>query len=1242
MHDTSFSKKDLTAGAALIKANKISQVLFSEGTYQVEVIDSKARKRHWPFLQLDDMGKIIDAFCTCPAAEKKKSCEHLAAAYLKIFNDKPQPLHVRFRHSLWNKLCQIASRRHGYDQAELKKKGNEFETFSLTQKRLFAVQGLTPQGKKKLESIILHREVETEETSLKFSNLPADELLLWRQGRPSHQLQYELSFWSDLAKWWMLLQEDDVHYSLTFEEEEGKLPHGIDIRFPAISAQFYIAAVNWPQLIESLSQVQSPLPAYEFQQHKIEAIHYDPDKKKLLIQSAPLQSQVDFQLSDHLKAQGIPVGDWIYLSKKGFFPSQIDPIFNGPEIQQEKLGGVLQKHVHLIEKYLSGTTIHPVSVKANYTLFFDAGDNLHIRCFVFTPDDLTQELSAYFGPWVYIHPKGFYRLDNLLFSGVEKIVQRPLMNDFINRHRGWLNGYEGYQTHVLAIESPLTYTMNKEGSLVFEAFLDASHIQEKYIDFGEWIYLEGKGFFAKKIAKAGIPICPNVPIPAAEISRFIHIHREELEHIKGFFAKRSPLDKSGLEIFINEKGSIVVQSRFSYYPSYSSVHIYGDYTYVANEGFCEIPEQKKLPSAFLQTKTISASDEPYFVLYELDTLNPYILAIQKELIKPQFINLRINGLKKHSKTSASEWVLDAHFETNVGSVPLYTLWQALNENKRYLFTSGGLIVLRSPRFNWLKSIPKRRWLKEGKYLKLNTMDWMRLSVLEEILLPEGRGESEGLTKQHIASLQSFKTDEPIDLSGFQSSLRTYQELGVRWLFFLRLHGLSGLLCDEMGLGKTHQAMGLLCASKNQQDTAKFLVVCPTSVIYHWEDLLKRFLPFFRVVVYYGAGRSLDHFMNQADLLLTSYGTLRSEKQALSKISFDVAVFDEIQIAKNTHSQTHKALKQIDASVRIGLTGTPIENRLLELKALFDVVLPGYMPQEAQFKEHFVNPIERNQDPDRKLLLSRLTHPFILRRKKSEVLLELPEKIEEIAYCDLSDEQKELYKKTYLQHREAVRKSVEGETDMLPFAHIFSLFSSLKQICDHPCLINKQFDDYKKHKSGKWDLFVELLHETRDSGQKLVVFSQYLGMLDLFAAYLKEQNIGFAEIRGSTRNRKEQLDRFRTDPQCEIFLASLQAAGVGIDLVSASVVIHYDRWWNPARENQATDRVHRIGQNRGVQVFKMVTKDTIEEHIHKMIERKMALLEEVISFDEQDHIKGFNREELLELLRVLDQAVEERL
>ena len=201
-------------------------------------------------------------------------------------------------------------------------------------------------------------------------------------------------------------------------------------------------------------------------------------------------------------------------------------------------------------------------------------------------------------------------------------------------------------------------------------------------------------------------------------------------------------------------------------------------------------------------------------------------------------------------------------------------------------------------------------------------------------------------------------------------------------------------------------------------------------------------------------------------------------------------------------------------------------------------------------------------------------------------------------------------------------------------HVFALLNTLKQICNHPCLINKDFKNYEKYGSGKWDLFVELLEETRGSGQKLVVFSQYLDMMSLIERYLKDHKIGYATIRGSTQDRKKQLKKFKEDPECEVFVASLKAAGTGVDLTAASVVIHYDRWWNPAKENQATDRVHRIGQNRGVQVFKMVNKQTVEEHIHALIERKISLTEGVIGYDDQDQIKHLDRDDLISLLKSL--------
>lgn len=1226
----SFPADDLKAGTLLFEKGKVGAILFSEGTYQVEVVELKKKERYWPFLQLDDVGKLKDHFCTCKKAEKTHYCPHQAAAGLKIFNGKITALHIRFRDSLWNVLCQIASRRHGYEIDALKGDlKTEFQACSVTGKRLFFIRAHSEKGKKRLKEIILDHKQETEETSLKFSNLSPEELALWREGRPSYSLRYELSFWSDLAKWWMLLQEDKVPYKIEFHFVKEGLPKGISTTFSDVEFGFYIAEANWARIIPTLTNVDSKLRTFDLSHEQIKRLIYDPLRKAFLLDIVPLPGQQEEKKG--FRKESYPIGEWTFVPERGFYPSRMDPLLKEKVIPQDKIGSFLQKNPHLVQNHLVGSKMQLAAIKAQYHLFFDAELSLNICCYVFEPGDLQRLGSAYFGPWVYLGEKGFFQLENLLFDGVQKIVPKEEVSLFVSRHRHWLHTHTGFETHITSVDTHLSYELKPDRILYFDAKLELVEETEQVLDFGDWIYVKGRGFYSKASQKTGQRLKAGMSLSSEEIPAFIRSHREELENVARFFASTPPLQKSGLNITLNEKNQIVVKPEYTYTSQYSgkSVQIFENYTYVDKEGFCEIPSEYKLPAPYFKEVVIEAAIEPYFVSYEVDTLKECILTIDPRLCKPKELYLRINSMEKE-EVSQGGWLIDLEYESDVGSIDVLTIWQALSENKRYLFSSAGLILLKQPRFNWLKGIPKKRWLKKGKQIRLTTLEWIRLFVFEDVKEPKDEK-----SLKLFEEFKHFKTDEPYQLDGLKSQLRPYQETGVKWLWFLYCHSLSGLLCDEMGLGKTHQAMALLAAAINCNSEGKFLVVCPTSVLFHWQELLSRFLPKLRVSVFYGVQRSLTDFQKNFDLILTSYGTLRSEKNPLSEIRFEIVIFDEIQIAKNIHSQTHKALKLIEAVSRIGLTGTPIENRLLELKALFDVVLPSYMPGETLFKELFVHPIEKQHDDEKKRLLSRFIHPFVLRRKKSEVLLELPEKIEEIAYVGLSDEQKELYKKAYLSTKETLLQEIENPSKPVPYIHIFSLLTKLKQICDHPCLLLGNPLEYKQHHSGKWDLFVELLQEVREGGQKLVVFSQYLKMLDIIEKHLVEGKVGFATIRGSTRDRKGQVEKFRDDSSCEVFIGSLQAAGVGIDLVAASVVIHYDRWWNPAKENQATDRVHRIGQNRGVQVFKMVTKGTIEEHIHQLIEKKISLMENVVGYDDQDQIKSLTRHELAELIRLMD-------
>ncbi|MDE3046704.1 MAG: DEAD/DEAH box helicase, partial [Verrucomicrobiota bacterium] len=679
-------------------------------------------------------------------------------------------------------------------------------------------------------------------------------------------------------------------------------------------------------------------------------------------------------------------------------------------------------------------------------------------------------------------------------------------------------------------------------------------------------------------------------------------HKDELEQVQKFYNPESPILKTGLNVTLNSDGLIAILPKMEYAAGVNPALLkrFGDYVFTQGKGFSEIAPGARLPERYQQPIVIQPPQEPAFLAYELEPLKPYILEIDPRLIKPENLKLKIRRILPSKKKRGQEWLVDLVYYSDAGSIDIFAIWEAFQEKKRHLFSSAGLLYLKEPRFNWIRQLPKKKLDRKKGLVRLNTLEWIRLTVFESLEQP-----TEPETRHFFDELNRLETDRILDISRLRATLRPYQEQGLKWLWFLYCHGLSGLLCDDMGLGKTHQTMALLAAVINEDEEKinKYLVVCPTSVIYHWQELLKRFIPEIRVCTYYGLERTLEDFEERYDLLLTSYGILRTGRENLKAHRFEVAIFDEIQIAKNHASQTHKALRSIHAQMRLGLTGTPIENRLRELKSLIDIVLPSYMPADSIFRDVFINPIEKSQDMEKKALLGKLVKPFILRRKKSEVLTDLPEKIEEIAYCDLSHEQKELYKEIAFKMRDTVYQELKDNTKPVSFVHVFSALSSLKQICDHPALVLNDTKNYQSHQSGKWDLFVELLYEARDSGQKVVIFSQYIEMLNIIESYLKKKGIGFATIKGSTRDRPEQLRRFREDPACEVFVASLLAAGVGIDLTVASIVIHYDRWWNPAKENQATDRVHRIGQNRGVQVFKLVTKHSIEEHIHEMIERK---------------------------------------
>ncbi|MEI8329657.1 MAG: DEAD/DEAH box helicase [Chlamydiia bacterium] len=1234
MFDKCLNKEDLDAGKKLIVSKKLKNLLFSEGSYQSEISTGK-RDSIFPFVQVSDDGLIKDGLCNCTEDSSGYSCPHIAATYLQIMGGKDLPLHVRFRNSLWNQLCQMAARRHGYSENCLTGE-NKIQAVSPTGKLLFYIHPQSRIALQKIQEITAARPVETEETSLKFFHLPPEELSLWQQGRPSNHLQYELCFWSDLAKWWMMLADQGSSYKITFPGADHELPRWIHVEFKEIHFGLYIAEVNWPAIIPSLHMVISPLAIHEERSSCLEKITYDREDRSFFVH---IKKEVSEQ--DPLLEAGVDLEGWSYIPGQGFFSRIKESFFTHGVVPSGRVAGVLQQYRSLVSSYLSEETIHDGAYSISYDLSFDAHKSLHIRAFLFTPGDLQSEGSAYFGRWVYILGRGFYEVENSLFSAADTVIPRDQVCDFINRHRIWLNTLEGFHTHLMTVASELHYFLDQQMNLYFESHFDLIEERLEILDFGEWVYIPNKGFFQKKQDKGPSALYSGLVVPKEEISLFIRKHTEELVHLPGFFAVRCPIDAVFIDVMLTSEEMIRIKPHYTYGIKVdpTRVFFFGEYCFIDQQGFSLMPIQMPM-DRFLEEKILDKRQENYFLASELAALAPYIRLWDPRLKKAQRMHLCIAEVQQDLKTQEGQWLVDLSYETDVGRVDASQIWQGLQASRKCLFTAAGLIDLKDPRFSWLKSIPKKRWVKQGKQLRITSLEWMRLNAFEQLIEPQGDSVKDRNSRVLLEEFRTMQPSQIIDTTGLKSELRLYQQTGLNWLWFLYCNGLSGLLCDEMGLGKTHQAMALLSAVYNSEGSGKkFLVVCPTSVLYHWEDLLAKFLPDLRVCLFYGLERNLDAFEEEADLLLTSYGTLRSEKIRLSQIAFDVAVFDEVQNVKNIQSQTHKCVKAMQCRMVVGLTGTPLENRLLDLRALFEIILPGYLPAEAQFKEFFVNAIEKGQDEARRSLLTNMIKPFLMRRKKTEVLLELPEKIEEVYYCDLSKEQKELYREVFYAQKDSMVKELSDPNSSKGYIHIFSVLSKLKQICNHPVMINKDYDNFLKYRSGKWDLFVERLQEARESGQKVVVFSQYLEMMDMIEKYLTLENIGFAEIRGSTRNRREPIERFRNDPHCEVFVGSLQAAGSGIELTAASVVIHYDRWWNPAKENQATDRVHRIGQQRGVQVFKFVTKKSVEERIHELIEKKNKLFESVIGYDAQDQMKTMSRQELLEFVAHLEKDLE---
>lgn len=480
----------------------------------------------------------------------------------------------------------------------------------------------------------------------------------------------------------------------------------------------------------------------------------------------------------------------------------------------------------------------------------------------------------------------------------------------------------------------------------------------------------------------------------------------------------------------------------------------------------------------------------------------------------------------------------------------------------------------------------------------------------------------------LEQLRDFEMIEEYALpSNFEGVLRPYQKAGYNWLRFLNEFRFGGCLADDMGLGKTVQTLALLAYEKQENPGFCSLLVMPTSLIYNWELEARKFCPELKILVYSGTQRIKDPFkFREYDLVLTSYGITRLDVHILKDFYFNYLILDESQAIKNPSSNIANAVNKLKSKQKLILTGTPVENGTMDLWSQMNFVNPGLLGTQASFKRHFLLPIEKKNDVDKSAKLHSMIKPFILRRLKSQVATDLPEKITNVKFSAMTEEQEKVYEEV----KSFYREKIIGEN---PFAALgrqqFTLLrglTQLRQIANHPKLVR---DDYEGN-SGKLEDVTYMLQSTISEDHKVLVFSQFVRHLAIVREYLDAEGIPYCYLDGSTKDRQAQVERFQGDDRIKVFLISLKAGGVGLNLTKAEYVFLLDPWWNPAVENQAIDRAHRIGQENKVIIYKFISRGSVEEKIMALQDRKLALAGALIG-TEESFMKSLDSEDIRALL-----------
>lgn len=591
-------------------------------------------------------------------------------------------------------------------------------------------------------------------------------------------------------------------------------------------------------------------------------------------------------------------------------------------------------------------------------------------------------------------------------------------------------------------------------------------------------------------------------------------------------------------------------------------------------------------------------------------------------------NFRFNTAKPQTKifiSSNTDW-FDAKVDIFFGEqkVTVAEVKRALANKQQFVQLNDGTLGILPE--EWLKKYSLLFRVGEGNSHNLK-LSRFHLSVVDELY--ENRDEEELVVQLEgkYEKLRQFNQIKEIDPPAHLSSvLRPYQVAGYQWLNYLTEINWGGILADDMGLGKTVQALSFLQHYQSENGKLKALVVCPTTLIYNWENEIKKFTPSLTYRIHHGATRTrarediIDH-----DVTITTYGTLRSDIKLLISVNFDYVVLDESQAIKNPASKVTKAACLLNAKHRLCMSGTPLQNNTFDIFAQMNFLNPGMLGTMEYFRQEFAMPIDKFGEQDRKEHLKKILYPFILRRTKEQVARDLPEKLEMILWCEMEDEQRKIYDAYRNDFRDKILGTIQEQGIHKSQLTILQGLMKLRQICDSPAILNEE-EKFENH-SIKLD---ELAREITEniSNHKALVFSQFLGMLALIRAKLDELGVKYEYFDGSTSapDREKAIQSFQNDDTVRVFLISLKAGGVGLNLTAADYVYIVDPWWNPAVEQQAIDRTHRIGQTKNIFAYRMICRDTIEDKILQLQDKKRALAKELIT-DDSSFVKSLTREDV---------------